>query len=488
MTPAELQARVAAAFRQFSQGDLTGAEAALNELLRAAPDDFSVLSLLAETKRQRGDAAAALPLYDRALQRRADHAPTQQGKALALIALGRETEAIASFDAAIVLRPADAALHYNRARCLQSLGRLDEALASFDKALALTPGAPDILHNRGVVLHWLGRVREAQQSFDASLQARPDNGETLYTKGVTLLAAGDFAHGWPLHEQRRRPGVLANMRDESRGAREWRGERLAGALRIWPEQGIGDEVLFARLAPLARTRTPNVVLECAERLVPLFARSFPDLAVRSVEAHATGAEAQIAAGSLGVVLNAGVAQLGNGAPYLEAHAEQRAALRARYEKLANGRPIVGIAWISKNPSLGAHKSTRLADWEPLLRRDALFVNLQYGDVAAEIADAQSRFGCTIHNDPEVDQLADLDAFAAQAAAMDQIVSVSNTTVHIAGALGVRCAVLVPPAQGLLWYWGVSGERTPWYASVRVLRRAPQQSWADHVAAAAAALL
>ena len=483
MTPSELQARVAGAFRLFSTGDLAGAERALSELASAAPDDFIVLSLLAETKRQRQDAAGALSLFDRALARRNDHAPTHQGRALALIALGREAEAVATFDAAIALKPSDANLHYNRARCLQSLGRLDEALASFDAALALAPGAPDVLHNRGTVLHWLGRAAEAQASFDASLMARPDNAETLHTKGVTLLAAGDFAHGWPLHEQRKR--AIVNMRDESRGEPEWRGERLDGVLRIWPEQGIGDEVLFARLAPLALARTPNVALECATRLVPLFARSFPQLTVRSVEERGAGAAAQIAAGSLGVVLNAGSNELGDGRPYLKADAAQRATLRARYEALANGRPIIGIAWISKNPALGAHKSTQLADWGALLKHDALFVNLQYGDVSAEIAEAQQRFGCVIHNDASVDQMADLDAFAAQIAAMDRIVSVSNTTVHFAGALGVPCTVLVPPAQGLLWYWGASGETTPWYSSVRVLRRAPQQSWAEHVAAAAA---
>ena len=61
------------------------------------------------------------------------------------------------------------------------------------------------------------------------------------------------------------------------------------------------------------------------------------------------------------------------------------------------------------------------------------------------------------------------------------------TVHVAGALGTACIALVPPAQGLLWYWGVTGEATPWYESVRLVRRAPEEGWAGQVARAAAML-
>ena len=68
--------------------------------------------------------------------------------------------------------------------------------------------------------------------------------------------------------------------------------------------------------------------------------------------------------------------------------------------------------------------------------------------------------------------------------MDVVVSISNTTVHVAGALGTPCIALLPPAQGLLWYWGVTGAATPWYESVRLVRRAPEEAWAEQVARAA----
>ena len=49
-------------------------------------------------------------------------------------------------------------------------------------------------------------------------------------------------------------------------------------------------------------------------------------------------------------------------------------------------------------------------------------------------------------DREVDQLANLDEFAAQIAAMDLVITIDNSTAHLAGALGVPTWVLLPSHQ------------------------------------------
>lgn len=429
-------------------------------------------------------APEALDAFERAIALGADGPRVWAGQGMALAALSRHEEALARFEACVRAQPNDANAHYNRGRSLQALDRLEEALAAYDTAAAIAPADADLLHNRAVLLQWLRRKNESIDAFDRSLALRPGHAPTLYTKGLALLSFGDFELGWPLHEERHTPDALPTMRDHSLGEPAWDGARLDGVLRIWPEQGMGDEILFARLAPMAQRRTPHVMLQCAQRLVPLFARAFPTMDVRAIKAEAPPAAAQIAVGSLGARL---ALTGGNGAPYLRADPARTDALRARYRALAGGRPIIGVAWASKHPRLGEHKSAALADWGALLTRDYFFVNLQYGDTADEVAAASALFGCTIHSNSEIDQMQDVDAFAAQISALDHIVSVSNTTVHLAGALGVPCTVLVPPAQGLLWYWGVSGEITPWYASVRIQRRRAGETWDAQVAAAAARL-
>jgi len=65
-------------------------------------------------------------------------------------------------------------------------------------------------------------------------------------------------------------------------------------------------------------------------------------------------------------------------------------------------------------------------------------------------------------------------FAAQVAAMDLIVSISNTTVHVAGALGVPAWVLLPNAP--MWRWMIDRDDTPWYPLVRLFRQNKRGDW------------
>lgn len=479
---------------------------------KAAPFQFNRANLLLELGRN----ADAIEGYDAALALRPQHAESWRNRARALREIGRVDEALtsaaealrfspgdptalyeqglaqfelgqfamaaASFDAAVRVQPSNADFHFNLARSLQEEGRLEAALSAYDGAALLDPQNSSIEHNRAVLLFWLGRRDAAMAGFDRSLTHRPGHVETLYTKGVAHLAFGELAEGWRLHAWRRQPGSPIGIEDLSRGEPEWDGARV-GTLRLWREQGVGDEVLFGRLLQRVHDHADRVVLECSQRLVPLFARSFPQLEVFPV-GHAPQADAQCAFGSVGQFVAPTTDALGRGAPYLRVDSECRNNLRKRYGALARGRPIIGIAWKSVNPRLGSHKSAALTEWSALLQRDCLFVNLQYGDVAADIAAARAQFGAEIVTDADVDQLTNLDDFAAQVAAMDAIVSISNTSVHFAGALGVPCVAIVPPAQGLLWYWGVVGETTPWYRSVRVLRRASGEGWAAQIARAA----
>ncbi len=121
--------------------------------------------------------------------------------------------------------------------------------------------------------------------------------------------------------------------------------------------------------------------------------------------------------------------------------------------------------------MGWLKSTNLADWAPILSTPgATFVNLQYGDWASTLADIRAGTGVEIVDDPDIDPLQDMDAFAAQVAAMDLVISVSNTTVHVAGGLGVPTWVMPAQGRGRMWYWFHGRTDCPWYSSVRMIER------------------
>jgi hypothetical protein len=128
------------------------------------------------------------------------------------------------------------------------------------------------------------------------------------------------------------------------------------------------------------------------------------------------------------------------------------------------------------------------DWAPILRgHRAVFIDLQYGDTAAERATIEREVGVKIHHDDTIDQIQDIDAFAAQVAALDHVISVSNTAVHVAGALGVATWALLPRGKGLHWYWFDAGAESPWYPSLRLFRQTARGDWQGVIARVAASL-
>jgi ADP-heptose:LPS heptosyltransferase len=100
---------------------------------------------------------------------------------------------------------------------------------------------------------------------------------------------------------------------------------------------------------------------------------------------------------------------------------------------------------------------------------------------------RERFGVEIIHDPTIDQLKDMDGFAAQVAAMDAVFTTSCTTAHVAGALGVPGIVVVPVGRGLHWYWFADRTDSPWYPSLRLARQRTPERWDDAIAEAVHAL-
>jgi ADP-heptose:LPS heptosyltransferase len=111
---------------------------------------------------------------------------------------------------------------------------------------------------------------------------------------------------------------------------------------------------------------------------------------------------------------------------------------------------------------------------PLFTRlDLRWVSLQYGE--PEILENQvASVGAPILIDRSVDQFSDLDGFAAQVAAMDLVITIDNSTAHLAGALGVPVWVLLPFAPD--WRWLLGREDCLWYPTMCLFRQTEPGDW------------
>ena len=125
---------------------------------------------------------------------------------------------------------------------------------------------------------------------------------------------------------------------------------------------------------------------------------------------------------------------------------------------------------------------------PLLKSSgAEFIDLQYGDTSAERASLQSDHGLLVNKLDDVDSFHDIDTLAALISACDIIVTVSNTTAHLAAALGKPVIVMLPESPSLFWYWHIDRSDSPWYPSAVLLRQTQAGDWTEVIATASAAL-
>jgi hypothetical protein len=159
--------------------------------------------------------------------------------------------------------------------------------------------------------------------------------------------------------------------------------------------------------------------------------------------------------------------------YLATKAGAVDAWRRRFAALGDG-PTIGISWRGGANALErSRRVMNLADWSELIGdRRLTIVNLQHGDCAEELAAFKSEQGITVNSWDNTGM--DLDDFAAQIDALDLVLSVANTTVHFAGALGKQVWVVAPAQPS--WRWQIDRADSPWYRSARIFRQVQDQTW------------
>lgn len=490
MTDSDLLVLLRDGVQRHRAGDLDGARHCYEAVLQRQADQPDALHLLGLLAEHRGDHEQAIELIRRAIALGPAQAEWHGNLGTALLAAGRMAEAEADYRAAIAIDPRYVEGQYNLANLLRRRGAAAEAKAAFEAALALRPAHVDARNNLAMLL-WedLGDMAGAARQFRLLLALAPDDARAHMNHGLFLLAGGTYDEGWAEYEWRWRNKEY-DERDWGLGLPRWNGEPMAGrGLLLWGEQGVGDQILHGTmLADAAARSSATVTVAVDPRLVDLFSRS---LSPRGIAVVARGAPikatAQCPFGSLGRWLRHGVDDFTAGGITLLPDPALKQTLRDRYQALAAGRKLVGLSWRSANRQIGADKSIPLGDLLPVLRQQPgiQWVSLQYGDCAADLA-AMRDAGIAIHDDPAIDSFRDLDGFAAQVAALDAVVTVSNTTVHMAGGVGVPCRLLLPAGRGRLWYWPATGNICPWYRSVQITRQTQNGGWQDALTAAIAA--
>jgi tetratricopeptide (TPR) repeat protein len=460
-----------------------------DEALAAYDKALSLKPDLAEASLGRGNVFVdlrrfdnALEAYDKALSFKPDLAGAWLGRGNAFAGLKRHDEALAAYDKALSLWPALAEAWLGRGNVFAELKRHDEALAAYDKALSLKPDLAGVWFGYGNVFTDLNRYNEAIAAYDKAIVLDPHFAASYLHKGLVKLTLSDFAAGWDLYEWRFQTPEFYALAQELQNinvkARQGRQELSGKNIVVLAEQGVGDEIMFASTIADLAVDARSVAYECDPRLTPLFERSFPGVTFFKRDDHRTSIEPPsdivLKAGSLPYAYRRDAASFPKTA-YLKPNPSRVAHWTDRLNRDANSKKKIGISW------RGGTARTRLNDRSLDIQRltpfidtaGTYFVSLQYGDVRDEIGqfnglNPNGQIHCPL------DDIDNFDELAALVAALDLVISVQNTTIHLCGALGTPCWGMI--AWRPEWRYGSSRDDMAWYPSVRLYRQHQVGDW------------
>lgn len=379
------------------------------------------------------------------------------------------------------------ALYNNLGTCYNRQEMFDPALAYYQKAYQAGLRVPVLYRDLAGIYQKQADIVRAEAHYREGLKRFPEDSDLLYEYSILLLKNERFREGFQKYAARWQSTVFNNKAPEVPIPR-WDGKARVKSLLVLAEQAVGDQVVLSALLPALRGRAEQITAGLGSRLHPLLRRSFPDFllpppdltAARIKETH----DAYVFAGDLGALFPD---EINWEKGWLLPDPEKTGALRAKYQKMFPGKKLIGLTWKSRRPVYGEMKSIGILEWKPLLETAGCqFISLQYGDVAEDLRIAREQLGIAIHLDPEIDSFNDLDGLAAQANALDLLITTSNTSAHLAAATNAPTWVLLPMGAGLLWYWGY-GEKSRWYPHVRLFRTADAQDWTPVIGAVAGAL-
>jgi Flp pilus assembly protein TadD len=451
------------------QGRHDDAVSAYERAIAAEPGMAEAHYNLGVAHRARGRMDQAAECWRRAIQLRPDFIAAHNNLGSALLELGQIDQAIAAHRRALELDPRSLPALINLGNALRQAGRPDDAAQVYRGALALKPDDPMAHGNLGLALQDLGALDESEAEYRRALALRPDYADAHRNLGMLLLLKGRFAEGWAAYRWRWQTRWHPRRKFPFPA---WDGGDVAGKrVLLHAEQGLGDTIMFSRLAASLTARGARVTLEVQASLLRLLE------GLRGVErivpAGTPLEEFDLEAPLLDVpgLLGLDTGNIPAETPYLRARPERV----ARWRAMLDGRPglKVGVVWQGNPKSIAdLGRSPPLKAFAPLAELAGVrLIGLQKADGRDQLADLPlvEDYGPQIDNGP--------DAFIDTAAimqGMDLVITADTASAHLAGALGRPCWIVLKSVPD--WRWMLERNDTPWYPTSLLFRQRRAGDW------------
>jgi len=371
--------------------------------------------------------------------------------------------------------------------CYKQLGKNERAKEFFFDAMRHGGSRnPDLMNNIGGVFTTEGEPERAiiyaRAAHEYAEKGQP-TAQYTWNLALALMELEDWGKGFPLYES----GILSKDRGIKRYMTRhdkliplW--DRTPGKrVILCSEQGLGDNILFASAFEYAH-KDIRFLLDCHPRLYTLFRRSFPDIEMyntyKAEPPYAWSKDREFdATGGIGSLLGLyHRSVIDKPHPYLVPDRCKVEYWRQRLKSTGPG-PYIGFSWKGGTPYSGIwSRSFSPNAYDPLFALGGQWFSVQYDTVSVQGLNL-SKYE-NVHHWADAVQTFDYDDTAAFIKALDYIISPPQAIIHLAGAVGVPCMVMVPFERA--WRYP-RGDRMYWYSSVNQIHKPKGVTWSDFIA-------
>ena len=361
---------------------------------------------------------------------------------------------------------------------LAEQGKLNDAYLIAKSILQMhSPNSNDWM-TLGIICKDLGNMNESALALEQSIRLDPMIPEAHYNLGHVYLEQCQFRNGWQKYEYRWQcKGFGSN---EFRSDRpKWNGVDFNGTLLVWPEQGIGDQILYASFIDVAKDRVRKLIVALDQRLISIFEQSHPSVTFISKDEIPQSLifDWHISIGSFIAFVCTSQEDFKNRTfPYIKPSLNYDSANKFPIQ-LDQKKKLVGLSWLSINAKHSNSKSLLLKQLLSILKIDNLqFLDIGYVDGEEQRKDIYENSNILVHKVSDIDSFNDINSLTALIAKTDFVITTSNTCAHIAGALGKKVYLLLPCHQGRFWYWCSNNGQSIWYPSISIFKQSEDNGW------------
>lgn len=351
---------------------------------------------------------------------------------------------------------------------LHRLNKYDEAVDLYEKLLDTALNRADVLCNYAITLVEEFRFDEALKKYNEALRSAPEDPMIHLNKATLLLYMKRYTEAWQEYEYR----LLMNGKSAYK-KRKWKGESLFGkTLLIREEQGIGDLLQFIRYIKWFKDQgAGKIIVECRKTL------HYCLRGIKEIDSLCLSTDTnvefdyEIYIMSIPLVLNLDTE---NPLDYsYNLYVEEDRRKRCKELLGFNQKIKVGITWQGNPEHFYDYKrSIPFEKFKNILNNhsDIEYICLQTNEQIKGIENELEKNSVRIFKESS----SNFDDLTALISELDLVISIDSAVVHIAGTLNKDAFVLLSKLPD--WRWGLEGEKTNWYKSVKLFRQETNGDW------------